>query len=71
MTDLEIAILAFEKKYWRYAGAKEAAIKAEFGMTPTTYYAKLAKLIWTQDALAADPVLVKRLQRIATARSAS
>lgn len=60
----EIRILAFEKQWWRYPGAKEAAIRAEFSLSPTNYYQILNILIDSPAALAADPMLVRRLRRL-------
>lgn len=68
MTEQEAAVLAFEARWWRQPGAKDAAITADLGLTPVRYYALLARLIRTERALAADPLLVRRLQRIAGAR---
>ncbi|MEN9736210.1 MAG: hypothetical protein RL129_920 [Actinomycetota bacterium] len=70
LTDLEVRILEFEKNWWRYAGAKEAAIKELFDMKPPAYYQLLNNLIDRPDALLAAPMLVKRLRRIREARRA-
>jgi hypothetical protein len=56
-------VLAFERQWWRHAGAKEEAIRREFGIGPTAYYQLLSRLIDDPAALACDPMLVKRLQR--------
>ena len=64
----ERAVLAFERRWWRYAGAKEEAIRREFGIGPTAYYQLLSRLIDDPAALAFDPVLVQRLQRQRAAR---
>ena len=61
-------ILAFERQWWRFAGAKEAAIRERFGMSPTRYYQVLNALIDRPEALAADPLLVRRLRRMRGAR---
>ena len=45
------------------AGAKEEAIRREFGIDPTAYYQLLSRLIDDPAATAYDPMLVKRLQR--------
>lgn len=68
MTDIEHAVLAIERKWWRAAGAKEEAIRVELGLSPIRYYQLLTRLLDDQQALAADPVLVKRLRRIRDAR---
>jgi hypothetical protein len=62
------AILDFERQWWKYAGAKEAAISELFGMTATRYYQTLNALIDTDAALAHDPMLVKRLRRLRASR---
>jgi hypothetical protein len=64
----EQEILAFERQWWQYAGAKEQAIKDLFDMSGTRYYQVLNALIDRQEALAHDPMLVKRLRRLRAAR---
>ncbi len=55
-------ILAFERRGWRSPGVKEQAITEVFDMAPTRYYQLLNDLIDRPEALAFDPVLVKRLR---------
>ena len=43
-------ILAFERQWWKYAGAKEQAIKELFDMSATRYYQVLNALIDTQSS---------------------
>ena len=62
------AVLAFERRWWKYAGAMEEAIRRQFVISPTAYYQLLSRLIDEPAALAADPMLVKRLQRQRAAR---
>ena len=64
----EREMLAFERQWWRFAGAKEAAIRDRFGMSPTRYYQVLNALVDRPEALAVDPVLVRRLRRMRAAR---
>jgi hypothetical protein len=71
LTDLELRILEFERSWWRYAGAKESAIKELFDLTPPAYYQALNNLIDRDDALLAQPMLVKRLRRLREARTNS
>jgi hypothetical protein len=59
----ERGVLAFERQWWRHAGAKEEAIRREFGIGPTAYYQLLSRLIDDPAAIAYDPMLVKRLRR--------
>jgi hypothetical protein len=61
-------ILAFERQWWKYAGAKEQAIRDLFDMSATRYYQVLNTLIDSPEALAADPMLVKRLRRMRSSR---
>jgi hypothetical protein len=69
LTEREREILAFERQWWRYAGAKEQAVREMFDMSATRYYQVLNALIDRPDALAFDPMLVKRLRRMRAART--
>jgi len=62
-------ILAFERQWWKHAGAKEQAIRAELGLSAARYYQLLGSLIDSPLALVHDPMLVKRLHRMREARS--
>lgn len=64
----EHEILGFERQWWRRAGAKETAIRDLFETTPTRYYQALNALVDRPEALAADPLLVRRLRRLRMAR---
>src|SRR6266567_4113865 len=68
LTRRDREILAFERQWWKYAGAKEQAIRELFDMSATRYYQVLNALIDTPAALAADPMLVKRLRRLRASR---
>lgn len=61
-------ILGFERQWWKYAGAKEQAIRELFDMSATRYYQVLNGLIDRPEALAFDPMLVKRLRRLRASR---
>ncbi len=61
-------LLAFERQWWKYAGAKEQAVRELFDLTPTRYYQVLNALIDTPEALEHDPMLVKRLRRMRSSR---
>lgn len=70
-TDLEprdLEILAFERQWWKYPGAKEAAIRERFAMSATRYYQVLGAIIDRPAALEADPMLVRRLIRLREGR---
>jgi hypothetical protein len=68
LTRREHDILAFERQWWKYAGLKEDAIKELFSMSATRYYQVLNALVDRPEALAADPMLVKRLRRLRASR---
>lgn len=68
LDERDLAILAFERQWWRYAGAKEQAVREQFDLSPTRYYQVLNALIDRPEALVADPMLVKRLRRLRAAR---
>ena len=68
LSEREQQILALERQWWKYAGAKEQAIRELFDLSATHYYQILNALIDTEGALAHDPMLVKRLRRLRTSR---
>ena len=68
LTETEQKILTFERQWWKYAGAKESAVREEFDMSATRYYQVLNCLIDRPEALAHDPMLVRRLRRLRSAR---
>ncbi len=68
LTRREHDILSFERQWWKYAGSKEDAIKELFAMSATRYYQVLNALVERPEALAADPMLVKRLRRLRASR---
>ena len=61
-------ILDFERGWWRFAGAKEQAIRDRFDLSTTRYYELLNALLDDEDALTYDPMLVRRLRRMRAAR---
>ena len=71
LSERDARILAFERSWWRHAGAKEQAIRKEFGLSSARYYQLLGALIDSPAALAHDPMLIKRLQRVREARLAA
>ncbi len=68
LTEREVEILAFERQWWKYAGAKEQAVRELFDMSGTRYYQVLNSLLDRPEALAHDPMLVKRLRRMRSER---
>jgi Protein of unknown function (DUF3263) len=68
LSDRDREILEFERQWWKYAGAKESAVREKFDMSSTRYYQVLNALIDRPEALEADPLLVRRLRRLRAAR---
>lgn len=63
LTDEDRLILDFEQGWWLLPGAKEDAIRSQLAMSPSSYYRALAELIERPEALAYDPLLVRRIRR--------
>lgn len=68
LTERERQILAFERKWWKHAGAKEQAIRDTFKLSATRYYQILNGLLDNPAALAHSPVVVGRLRRLRSTR---
>lgn len=64
LTDQHREILDFERAWWKYAGAKDAAIRDRFAMTSTRYYQVLNWIIDQPAGLKHDPLTVRRLIRL-------
>jgi hypothetical protein len=58
------AILDFERTWRHRPGPKEVAIREQFRMSRSRYYEVLLALLDDPDALAYDPLTVKRAQRV-------
>ncbi len=68
LSERDREILAFERQWWKYAGAKEQAIRELFDMSATRYYQVVNALIDNPAALEVDPMLIKRLGRLRSSR---
>ena len=64
LSDRDRAILDFERSWWLEPGPKEVAIKTRFDLSPTRYYQVLNELLESADAIAYDPLVVRRLRRL-------
>ena len=69
LTDLERAVLGIERRFYARPGSKAQAILTELGLGETRYHQVLHRLLDTEQALAHDPVTVRRLHRIREHRS--
>ena len=63
LSERDRAILDFERSWWTEEGAKEAAIRRRFQLSPGRYYQVLGALLATPEAAAYDPLVVRRLRR--------
>ncbi len=62
------ALLDFERTWWQQPGPKERAIRDRLGISPTRYHQLLDRAIDLPQAVAYDPMLVRRLRRLREAR---
>lgn len=60
----ERAILDFEREAWRLQIPKERAVREAFGISATRYSQLLHRIVDRPEALAYDPMLVRRLRRL-------
>jgi hypothetical protein len=61
-------ILDFEREAWKLSVAKERAIRERLGLSPTRYHQLLRRVLDRPEAIAYDPMLVRRLRRVREAR---
>jgi len=57
-------VLDFEGSWWLYPGPKDQAIREYLGISATRYYQVLRRLIDASEALAYDPMTIRRLRRM-------
>ena len=69
LPELSRRILDFEAAWEGVPGNREAAIRATFGLSAAGYFQQLYRLLDSAEALEAEPMLVKRLNRLRRARS--
>ena len=68
LSERDLALLDFERQWWKEPGSKEQALRERFGVSPTRYYQLVNALVDREAALRHDPMLVKRLRRARAAR---
>ncbi|MEX0742782.1 MAG: DUF3263 domain-containing protein [Actinomycetota bacterium] len=66
--ELTRELLDFERSRPRIGRSKAREIRERWGLTPTRYHQLLVRAVDSPDALAYDPVLVRRLRRLRDAR---
>lgn len=68
LSERERAVLDLERTWWLLHRSKEQLIREQLDLAPSTYYRLLHDLIGRPDALAYDPLTVRRARRARTAR---
>ena len=63
LTPDQAAVLAFARRRFRYAGARDDAIRRELGLSPWQYQQQLIALTRVPAAWEAEPHLMKSLSR--------
>jgi hypothetical protein len=62
------AVLDLERTWWTLRVSKERAVRERLGLSPARYHQLLNRAIDLPEAVAFDPMLVRRLQRVRSAR---
>jgi hypothetical protein len=68
LSERERQILDFERESWKLAIPKERAIRERFGFSAARYHQLMNRIIDRPEALAHDPMLVRRLRRLREVR---
>lgn len=68
LPELYARALAFERQWWKFAGAKESAVREQFDMGTTRFYQLVNAAMDHPSADAFDAPLVHRLRRLRAAR---
>lgn len=68
LSDDDKAMLDLAGARYKYAGARDAAIREQFDISPTAFHARVNALLDRPEALAYAPMTVKRLVRLRDAR---
>lgn len=68
LDELTRAVLDLERSWWLEGGPKVRLIRERLGLSPTRYHQLLMRAIDLPEALAYDPMLVRRLRRLREAR---
>jgi hypothetical protein len=63
LSERDVAILDLERTAWTLPGRKDDLVRERLGLAPTTYRKLLAALLDDQEAIAYDPLVVRRLRR--------
>ena len=63
LTQRDRDILDFERSWWSATAPKDVQTRERFELSATRYYQVLGEMLDTDDAMAYDPLVVRRLQR--------
>jgi hypothetical protein len=63
LSERDAAILELERTAWTLPGRKDDLVRERLSLSPSTYRKLLAALLDDPEALAADPLVVRRLRR--------
>ncbi len=64
LTELDRAVLDFERQWWAHRGGREQAVRDRFGVTMTAHLQRVNRLLDHPAAAAYSPVTVARLRRL-------
>ena len=64
LTDLERAMLEFERSWWLGPLPRDVAVGETFALTVDEYDVRIDELIDSEAALEFDPLVVRRLRRL-------
>ena len=71
LTDRQRQLLTFERQWWKHGEGRTHTVRELFDCSPVQYHRELDEILDLPEALAYDPLLVKRLQRRRVAREAA
>lgn len=63
LSDRDKALLDFERSWWTFEAPKDVLVAERFGSTLDEYAAELEELTDEPEALAYDPLVIRRLAR--------
>ncbi len=63
LTQRDRDILDFERAWWTATSPKDVQIRERFELSTTRYHQILNEMLDTEEAMAYDPLVVRRLQR--------
>lgn len=63
LSDHERAVIDFEREWWQLGSTKNVEIRERFAISTSSYYRSLHVLVDRPEALAYDPLTVRRLRK--------